>query len=208
MADYLSATTKRYMSAAGPGGAATIAIFWLMNFLISNGLPAVVEEQPTITIDILRSIEENHQLPERPDKPEKPEKLEQPPMPVPQPVKMASNTGVGWVPLAPNITPTGPTLEGSRVLEGAPIPMVRPPPIYPASAAQRGLEGWVRLQFDITQTGSVDNVLIVEEEPTGVFGRAATKALNRWRYKPEIIGGRPVRRTDVEVVLTFKLDQS
>lgn len=198
---------NRYSLALAPAGAITLAIFWLMNSLISNGMQALVEDTPLPAIEILRTIEDTTSPPEPPQLPDKPKQPERPVTPPPQVAKTDpdAKSGVAWS--KPEPTVFKPKEHGSHMFEGAPMPLVRQPPIYPVRPAQRGIEGWVRLAFDITPTGSVDNIRIIDEEPVKTFGRAATKALSRWRYKPEVRDGRPVRRTDVEVVITFNLDQ-
>src|SRR5690606_16630698 len=67
------------------------------------------------------------------------------------------------------------------------VPLVRINPTYPARAAANGTEGWVRVQFDITASGAVTNVVAVESEPGTVFDAAAVDAVARWRYNPSIV---------------------
>jgi len=199
---------NRYSLAVGPAALVTLSIFWLMNSLISNGMPALVEDTPLPAIVILRTIEDTTAMLEPPSLPDKPDEIPPPQIPRPDLIETSKEnpSGIPWSRPEQKATfePMG---RGSNALEGAPIPLVRQPPIYPARPAQRGIEGWVRLSFDITPTGSVDNIRIVDEKPMNTFGRAATKALSRWRYKPEVKSGRPIRRTDVEIVITFNLDQ-
>ena len=63
------------------------------------------------------------------------------------------------------------------------------PPQYPASARDRGLEGWVDLQFMVMTDGSLADVAIVGAQPVGVFEQAALEAVRRWRYQPVVQGG-------------------
>lgn len=198
---------NRYALALIPAGTVTLGVFWLMNTLISNGVPALVEDTPLPAIEIIRKIEDTTSPPRQPQLPDKPDIQPRPNMPLPDLAKtdLDSGTGMSWT--RPKTSPDTITIKPTgNALEGAPIPLVRQPPVYPSKQAQRGIEGWVRLVFDITATGAVDKIRVVDEDPIGAFGRAATKALSRWRYKPEIRDGRPIRRTDVEVVITFSLD--
>lgn len=87
------------------------------------------------------------------------------------------------------------------------VPLVRVEPRYPLTAARNGVEGWVRLRFDISPTGTVDNPVVIEAHPPGVFERAVLKAIKGWKYRPMIRNGVAVRRGGVKVRLTFKLDR-
>lgn len=57
-------------------------------------------------------------------------------------------------------------------------------PRYPAKAEKSGIEGWVDLDFTVTDTGTVEDVAVDAAKPTGVFEAAATTALLQWRFKP------------------------
>jgi TonB family protein len=57
-------------------------------------------------------------------------------------------------------------------------------PQYPPKAEKTGIEGWVDLDFTVTDTGAVQDVAVIAAKPTGVFEAAATAALLQWRFKP------------------------
>jgi protein TonB len=82
------------------------------------------------------------------------------------------------------------------------IPLVRVPPDYPPRA---NTEGWVKVQFSITEIGSVRDAFVVEASPAGVFDAAALKAIARWRYTPKIEGGVAVERVGVQTLIRFEL---
>jgi len=87
----------------------------------------------------------------------------------------------------------------------APQPIVRIDPMYPMDAARKGLEGYVTLTFSISRIGAVEDVVVVESSPQGVFDKAAKKALLRWRYTPKVIDGQMVKRANQTTRLDFKL---
>ena len=87
------------------------------------------------------------------------------------------------------------------------IPLVRINPEYPNRARERGIEGWVQVQFTITPGGTVADAKVVDADPKGLFERAALEAISRWKYNPKVVDGRPMERRGVMVVLTFKLEK-
>jgi protein TonB len=79
-------------------------------------------------------------------------------------------------------------------------------PVYPAAALRDGVEGWVELNFTITETGTVRDIEVVDATPRGVFESAATEALASWRYKPRIANGVPVAHRST-ATLRFNVDR-
>jgi TonB family protein len=57
-------------------------------------------------------------------------------------------------------------------------------PEYPSGARERGLSGWVELEFTVNTDGGVSDVNVTAAEPTGVFEQAAMSAVRRWRFEP------------------------
>jgi periplasmic protein TonB len=140
------------------------------------------------------------------------EKVErEPPPPTPEVPSIAAssaNVGGAAVNLAPVIDTAG-AMTGLSISAGSDRdiqPLVRIPPEFPPRALSRGTEGWVTLQFTITETGSVADIVVVDASPKGVFDDAAIKALQRWRYNPKIEGAQAVARKGVQVLLRFDLE--
>jgi protein TonB len=63
------------------------------------------------------------------------------------------------------------------------------PPQYPNNARERGLEGWVDVQFLVKTDGSLADISIVGAQPVGVFEQAALDAVRRWRFQPVVQAG-------------------
>ena len=78
-------------------------------------------------------------------------------------------------------------------------------PVYPPAALRSRTEGWVELEFTITESGSVRDVAVVGAEPRDTFETAASAALARWQFEPRIANGRPVPHRSV-VTLRFNVD--
>lgn len=92
---------------------------------------------------------------------------------------------------------TAPAPSGSSVLE----PLIEVPPIFPATAQARGVEGYVDLSFTVDAFGVVTDAAVTASEPNGVFDQAALAAVNRWRFSadPERAPQTLTRRLDFEL---------
>ena len=86
------------------------------------------------------------------------------------------------------------------------IPLVRTPPRYPVRAANRRIQGWVKVEFTITKTGTVSNAIIVEAQPPNTFDRAALTAIRKWKFKEKIIDGEAIEQRALQI-LEFKLSR-
>lgn len=86
------------------------------------------------------------------------------------------------------------------------MPLSRMAPKYPFRAERRGIEGWVKLSFLITEAGKVQDIVLLESSPQGVFDNAAMQAVARWRFKPRISEGKSVA-VRVEQTVNFQLDR-
>lgn len=85
------------------------------------------------------------------------------------------------------------------------IPIVRVAPQYPLRASERGIEGWVEVEFTISKTGTVKNPMVLNSNPSSIFDREALKAIRKWKYQPKIEDGEAVERPGVKVRLKFDL---
>ena len=78
-------------------------------------------------------------------------------------------------------------------------------PLYPEAARAEGIEGWVRLEYDISIDGRVENLRVLESSPPGVFDAAAMAAVAQWRYRAAVIDGAPSAVSGVVSTLRFEL---
>jgi TonB family protein len=65
-------------------------------------------------------------------------------------------------------------------------------PKFPPDASQRGIDGWVDLQFLVNTDGSVGELTIVGAQPVGIFEQAALDAVRHWHYQPLMRDGQAV----------------
>jgi TonB family protein len=79
-------------------------------------------------------------------------------------------------------------------------------PTFPVTARERGLSGWVDMQFVVTPNGSVSDVIITGAEPVGLFEQAAVDAVKKWRYKPVERDGHAVDQR-ARLRMKFALDK-
>jgi TonB family protein len=77
-------------------------------------------------------------------------------------------------------------------------------PVYPPKAEKSAIEGWVELDFTVTDEGTVEDVAVDAAKPAGVFEAAATAALLQWRYKPLVRDGKAVA-TRARIRIRFTL---
>lgn len=80
-------------------------------------------------------------------------------------------------------------------------PVTRIEPRYPTNAINQKIEGYVQLEFDISQDGKVINVSVIKSSPAGIFDEEAIKALSQWTYEPSANG---VNKAQVQ--LDFRLE--
>ena len=203
---------RRWSGAAVISATVTCVLFLLMHHLTdAEGDSVLAHSQGPLTLDFIRVGRDNwvaanaRRLPPEPEVmrkaapiPDLPEpEYRMPAMHVPQ----VSGAGLAYSPELP----TAGLLSLSHTRNTAPL--VRVKPVYPPGALRQSIEGGVKVVFTITEAGGVAEPRIVAAEPRGVFDRAALEAVLKWRYQPQVIDGRAVRRTGFEVVIKFRLQE-
>jgi TonB family protein len=77
------------------------------------------------------------------------------------------------------------------------LPTVAVPPVYPPLAAERGLEGYVVVQYTVTETGSTADVRVLDSSDP-LFNASAIESVQKYRYPPRVIDGTPVQVAGVK----------
>ena len=90
--------------------------------------------------------------------------------------------------------------------DGDYLPIVKVAPVYPRRAVDRGIEGYVIVEFTVTKTGAVRNPRVVEYDPSTIFNKAALAAALKFKYKPRIVNGEAIEVHGVLNKITFKLE--
>ena len=194
----------RYTSAVLLGTVATFGLLTLMRSVIADPLPA---EDSGIKGDILiwtRVVEEREVIVD-PPRPKPPPPPDEPPPPLPPVVIDGDGPNIGWEkPEPPVVNPGG--FNGRYVDDGEHLPIVRVSPIYPRRALTRGIEGYVLVEFVVTETGTVRNPVVLFADPPGFFERAAVTAVLKFKYKPKVAGGKPVAVSGVRSRIVFEME--
>jgi len=193
----------------------TLAAFYLMHRLISgtSGDREELEEPPGIRFGPVE-IEQEFETKDR-RKPEPPPPPEEPPPPPDLDISQVEQTRTDIPDMEmPDLalgTSAGPPVLGNvgmdRKEEGDVVPLVRINPQYPRDAAMNQIEGYVTIEFTITETGSVRNPRVIDSSPPRVFDREAIRAILRWKFKPRVIEGVAVERRATQTI-EFNLDQA
>jgi len=185
------------------GGAFNLAMFWLLWHLIS---------QP---IDVTQVVEATHveftrQRQDTQVETRQTERVEREPPPAAPTVPQMAFSPAGGVDT--NVIAVNPQLELGNIQLSAGsdtdvVPLVRVPPQYPRRALSRGIEGWVIVQFTISETGAVLDAKVVDAQPKNIFDEAALTAIARWRYNPKVENGVAVKRVGVQTLIRFSLSE-
>ncbi len=93
-------------------------------------------------------------------------------------------------------------------VDGEYLPIIRVEPNYPKEAADADIEGYVIVEFTVTEYGGTDAIKVVEAVPASVFDQSAIRAVRRWKYKPRVLNGVAVAVPGVRTQLTYSLGKT
>ncbi len=195
----------RFLIAAALAAIVTFMLFAFMQYLIKGATPPANKpiDEFAVEIEMPRAETKVHEKP----------RLQPKPQPQNPPPKMklptAETTTTELIAANPEIKMEveAPSMNSFGAPEGDATPLVQIPPSYPAGPARDGIEGWVQLNFSISETGQVFDVKVIDAKPKRVFNRAAIKALKKWKYKPKVINGQAQVQSGLSVQLDFKLEK-
>lgn len=200
--------TRRYAAAVAGAAVVTFGLFLLMQSLIAIGLDRGVRDVASTLVEIVRVERESEtELKRRMPKQAKP-KDRPPPPPIrsTKAPKPRTRADMGQPVYLPDFSMAGGPGLGTAPSDADISPLVRVPPQYPPRPQERGIEGWVLIEFSITKTGTVADAFVVDADPASMFNRAALRAVRKWKYRPKIQDGQPVERHGVQTVIRFDLE--
>lgn len=188
----------------------TAALFIGMQGLIVTGESTIADQLGSFQPRFIR-IKRGEDVKTTERKAERPPAPDRPPAPPSAPQAQTSQAvtqalSIGDVNVDVDLSASS-GLDGGTGTDGEYLPIVKVAPIYPPRAMQRGLEGWVLVEFTVSASGTVRDVVAVDADPKGVFEDAAVDAASKFRYKPRVVGGKAVDSTGVQNVIRFELER-
>ena len=79
--------------------------------------------------------------------------------------------------------------------------------IYPRAALRREIEGYVKVQLTVGETGNVIDAFVLEASPPNRFEKNALKFVRTLRYEPLQINGVPRKVERVIVPVRYELQR-
>lgn len=199
----------RLLTAVVIAGIITTALFYGMQALIKSGDSAITDPAQGSVLDFIRlKPEETVQKKDR--KPKKPPQPQEPPPPMEQPQMSPDIADAGDAGFDFSADVSGDmALQSGLALEsgdGEYLPIVKVSPVYPRRALQRGIEGYVIVEFVVDKTGAVKSPTVIEANPEGLFNRAALDAALKFKYKPRVVNGEATEVSGVQNRITFEIN--
>ncbi len=198
---------ERYSVGLCAGAIVTVGLLWVMQAVISTDKNPLNEDVKYRNLEFVKLLDDVE--PVREDlRLEKPPDIDEMPPDLPEPDLSLDDGGSIGIPIDV-VSDIGPVEAdpGGYTSDGEYEPIFKVSPIYPRRALQLELEGWVVVEFDVTETGNVENVVVVDAEPKGVFDSAARKAAEKFRYRPKVVNEKPIRVTGVRNRIIFELEE-
>ena len=195
----------RYLSSATLGLAVTTALLWSMQYLITIAESAGTAAPTRHPLPWVRIKRDETITPAE----TRPEPIPDPPT-VPE-TRPPSDPTESWTPIPVARATPAPGRPEQRIelngpVDGDVVSILHAEPHYPQGAVTRGLEGFVVVEFDVTESGTVENARVVESSDR-VFEREALKAAYRARYKPRTVDGVPQPARGLKKRFRFAMDE-
>jgi protein TonB len=199
----------RYLIAIVAAAVITLGLFFLMQSLIKSGGSALTDPAQGKVLDFVR-VQQEQQTQQKDRKPKKPPKPQEPPpqMEAPQMEAASPDGGQGGMDFAADLSGDI-SLEGGMSLgsgDGEYVPITKVQAIYPRRAMQRGIQGYVIVEFTVNKIGAVKDPIVIEANPQGIFEQAALDAVVKFKYKPRVINGEPTAVAGVQNRITFEIE--
>jgi len=202
----------RYLVSAILGALITFGLFYVMQELIAQAEARPEKGENVGRIEFVRLKQEEAVQPKERKMPDK-TPPEEPPPPPPMSLSKSTNPDASDAGILESFSLDaevdmggGPEIGGA--VDTDTIPLVRIQPTYPTRAQERGIEGWVEIEFTISPRGTVEKPHVLRYEPSSIFNNSALRAIRKWKYNPKIENGKPVARPGIRVRLDFRLPKA
>lgn len=209
MANFSQEAAPRYGIAIVAAVAVTFAVALMMQGLISSG-GSVLEENDFGKLVEFVHVQQDDEIQTKSRKPNKPPVAPKEP-PKPEMAKpdfdaAQNNMDMGALDIGADLTVDAGLSGGSG--DGEYLPIVKVAPQYPRRAAQKGIEGYVVVEFTVSKLGTVTNPKVIEANPPNIFNRAAINAAKKFKYKPKVENGKAIEVSGIRNIIRFELDKS
>ena len=77
-------------------------------------------------------------------------------------------------------------------------------PLFPYRAKLRNVNGAVVVAFTVLENGTTADASVISAQPPGYFEEATLQAILKWRFKPGLNQGKPIK-TRMKTTVEFKL---
>ncbi len=65
-------------------------------------------------------------------------------------------------------------------------------PVYPTRALDRGMAGWVDLEFTVGTDGKTRDITVANASNDNLFRREAMDAVKQWQFEPRVFLNRTI----------------
>ncbi len=205
---FATTNQSKFVPISGGAIAATFGLFYLMQSLVASDDMEFRESTAPVRLNFV--IEQIKEIETR-----QIDRITPPPEPEPEPIvevdRSASFKGtpfnIGPSPI-PQVKSSGDVKLDLGMSDGERLPLVRVQPIYPRRALEQGVEGWVILEFTVSEMGTVENPGVIDAEPKNVFDRSALNAIKKYKYKPTVVDGKARATPGVQFRMVFELTEN
>lgn len=192
----------RFASALPSAALTTVALLFGMHSLIKTDYQEPLDDNlitvAAFVMETPKAIKNIYEQPKKIDAAKQPP--EAPPI---MPLVIGPTIGV-----IPNITRVAPNKGSLKIgIGGGLLKQVMIAPVYPRRALSRGIEGFVDVAYDVTASGSTENLHVLYAEPEGVFEQSALAAVTKWKFRPQMIDEVPVPTTNLKERVRFTIEQ-
>lgn len=186
------------------------ALTWLMYILIESGNERLNESDRVHFTDFIR-VKQAEQTRTRERAPEKIAPSKAPPVPQAAQSEQAADSNfltVADIAIDTQIADTSRSTLGFGGGDGEYLPIVKVAPVYPMAAKARKIEGDCIVQYTVTTTGTVQDVVVLEDQCINeAFYKPSINAALKFKYKPRVIDGTAVEVHGVKNRFVYKLER-